>query len=371
VRQIASHWRRFRKRIWSQRTQLKLSLRLAVAALLALALAQFLRLPLPLWAVLTAVIVTQVSVGGSLKATTDYLAGTLGGALYGGAIAVLVPTGNETALLAALGLAVAPLAVIAAIKPSLGAAPATAIIVLLIPENTFSSPIASIVDRLLEVGLGGVTGFLVSVLLLPSKAHRLVAETAAHTLDKMARALGGLFAGLSRGLDIDSLHRIQDGIGETLAQVQAVGTEAERERSAHLAFGAETGPLLRTLLRLRHDIVMIGRAAVVPLPDTVRTRLEPSLASIASTFTAYLTASAAALSARRAPPSLEAVETALAAYGADIAALRRDGLTRNLPGDVAERLFAIGFALEQMHQNFVDLARCVAEWAELPKGAIE
>lgn len=338
-----------------------------MAALLSLALAQLLQLPLPLWAVLTAVIVTQMSVGQSLKATTDYLAGTLGGALYGGAIAVLVPHGSDTALLAALGLAVAPLALIAAIKPSLGAAPATAIIVLLVPENTFASPIASIADRIFEVGLGGMTGFLVSLVLLPSKAHRLVAETAAHTLHRMARALGGLFAGLPRGLDIDSLHRIQDGIGETIAKLQAVGAEAERERSAYLASGAETGPLLRTLLRLRHDIVMIGRAAIVPLPDAFRTRLEPSLARIASAFTAYLAASGAALLARRPPPSLEAVEAALAAYAVDIAALRRDGLTRNLSGDAAERLFAIGFALEQMHQNFKDLARCVTEWSELPK----
>lgn len=369
LRQIASYWRGLRVQLWRQRAQLKLALRLAVAALLSLAFAQFLRLPLPLWAVLTAVVVTQMSVGRSLKATTDYLAGTFGGALYGGAIAVLVPHGSDTGLLLALGLAVTPLAVIAAIKPSLGAAPATAIIVLLIPENTFPSPIASIVDRVLEVGLGGMTGFLVSLFLLPSTAHRLVAETAAHTLDRMARALGGLFAGLPRGLDYDSLHRIQDGIGRTVAELQAVGAEAERERAAHLAFGAETGPLLRTLLRLRHDIVMIGRAAIVPMPDAFQTRLEPSLARIASTFTAYLAASSGALLARRAPPSLEAVEAALAAYADDIAGLRSDGSTRTLPGDAAERLFAIGFALEQMHQNFKDLARCVAEWAELPKPA--
>ena len=69
--------------------------------------AQFFRFPLPLWAVLTAVIVTQMSVGRSLKATADYLAGTLGGALYGGAIAVLVPHSSEIALLAVLALAVA------------------------------------------------------------------------------------------------------------------------------------------------------------------------------------------------------------------------------------------------------------------------
>ena len=87
----------------------------------------------------------------------------------------------------------------------------------------------SVVDRLLEVTLGGATGFVVSLLLLPSRAHRLVADTAAHTLEQMARALGELLAGLTRGLDIASLHAIQDGIDQALAQLQAVGAEEERE----------------------------------------------------------------------------------------------------------------------------------------------
>jgi uncharacterized membrane protein YccC len=49
-------------------------------------------LRLPLWAVLTAIIGTQMkmSVGRSLKATIDYLAGTLGGAIYGSVVGVLV-----------------------------------------------------------------------------------------------------------------------------------------------------------------------------------------------------------------------------------------------------------------------------------------
>lgn len=369
MRQIISRWRGFCAQLRHYRAQLRLSFRVAVAALLSLALAQFFQLPLPLWAVLTAVIVTQGSVGRSLKATTDYLAGTLGGVVYGGAIAMLIPHSSEIALLAVLALAVAPLALAAAINPSLTAAPVTAIIVLLVPPGTHGTLIDSIVDRLLEVALGGGAGLVVSLLLLPSRAHRLVAETAAHTLNRMARALGELLAGLTRGLDIASLHRIQDGIGQALAQLQAVGAEAERERSARLAFGADTGPLLRTLLRLRHDIVMIGRAAVVPLPDAFGTRLEASLAQIAAAYTDYLRSSDAALRARRAPPSLDAVESALDAYAADIAALRREGLTLSLPGDAAERLFAIGFALEQMHQNFKDLERCVEEWVELPKGS--
>ena len=83
----------------------------------------------------------------------------------------------------------------------------------------------------------------------------------------MARALGELLEGLTRGLDMDALHRIQDGIGQALVQMNVVGGEAEHERSAGLAVGPDTGPLLRTLLRLRHDLVMIGRAAISPLPE--------------------------------------------------------------------------------------------------------
>jgi uncharacterized membrane protein YccC len=366
---LGKPWTGLRAQLRRRRAQLALSFRVTAAAVASLALAQFFNLPLPLWAVLTAVFVTQMSVGRSLQATIDYLAGTLGGAVYGGAIAVLIPHSSEIALLAVLALAVAPLALIAAIKPSLAVAPITAIIVLLVPTITHASPFASALDRMLEVALGGVTGFFVSFLLLPSSAHRMVVEAAARALDQMAGALEALLAGLTRGLDVETLHRIQDGIGQALVQLNVVGAEAERERSARLAAGPDTGPLLRTLLRLRHDLVMIGRAAGVPLPCAVKARLESPLVQVAAACTDYMRASAAALLARREPPSLDAVETPLDTYAAEVAALRREGLTRNLPVDAVERLFAIGFALEQMHQNFKDLERCVGEWAQSPKGA--
>jgi uncharacterized membrane protein YccC len=345
-----------------RRAQLTLSLRVTIAALVALAFAQLLQLPLPLWAVLTAVIVTQVSVGRSLKATVDYLLGTLGGAIYGGAIAVLVPHGSEITLLMVLALAVAPLAFIGAINPRFSTAPITAIIVLLIPIMTHVSPAASALDRVIEVSLGGVTGLVVSFLLFPANAHRLVAVAAARTLDEMARVLGQLLAGLTQGLDLDSLHRIQDGIRQALEQLHAMGTEAEQERSTRLVAGPDTGPLLRTLLRLRHDLVMIGRAALSPLPETLRARLESPLQRVGAALADYLRGSAAALRSAHGRLSLDAVETALAAYAAEIAALRRDGLTRSLPGDAAESFFALGFALEQMHSNLKDLERCVTEW---------
>jgi uncharacterized membrane protein YccC len=369
VKRITRLWRSLRDRVSHRRVQLALSIRVTIAALVALALAQLLQLPLPLWAVLTAVIVTQMSVGRSLKATLDYLAGTLGGAIYGGSIGVLIPHSSEIALLAVLALAVAPLAFFAAINPRFSVAPVTAIIVLLIPIMTHASPVASALDRVTEVALGGITGLVVSFFLLPSNAHPLVGAAAARALDRMARALGELLAGLTHGLDMDSLHRIQDGIGQALVQMNAVGAEAEHERSAGLAVGPDTGPLLRTLLRLRHDLVMVGRAAITPLPEAFAARLASPIAQLGAAFADDLRASGAALVAGRGPPSLDSVETALAAFADEMAALRREGFTRSLPADAAEHFFAIGFVLEQMHNNVKDLERCVAEWAGSPKEA--
>jgi len=81
-------WLRIRLR--NYRAQLRLCLRVTVAALLAFVLAQPLDVPLSgLWAVLTAIVVTQISVGGSLQATTEYVVGTIGGAIYASAIALL------------------------------------------------------------------------------------------------------------------------------------------------------------------------------------------------------------------------------------------------------------------------------------------
>ena len=260
-------------RLWSRKVEMGLGVRVTAAAFTALALAITLHLRLPLWAVLTAIIVTQMSVGRSLKVTREYLIGTIGGAIYGGAIAILIPHHGESALLAVLVLAVAPLAFLAAINPSLNVATVTAIIVLLLPTMGQMSPLESAIDRILEVTVGAVTGLLVSFLVLPSRAYGQIRVNAARVLNLLADAVQELLAGLTRGRDNDALHALQDGIGHAISELNAIGTEAERERAAWLSHGPDTGPLLRTVLRLRHDVVMIGRATVTPLPANLQSRL--------------------------------------------------------------------------------------------------
>ena len=350
----------------ARKTQLALAVRISVAAVAAYAIATALHLMLPLWAVLTSLIVSQMSVGRSLKATRDYMLGTIGGAVYGGAIAVLIPHSGEGGLLALLVLAVAPLAFIGAIKPSLNTATVTAVIVLLVPAMSHANPLDSTIDRLIEVTVGALTGLVVSFLVLPSRAISQIRINAAQLLELLAAAFAELLAGLTRGLDNDALHRIQDGIGAALTGLHATGLEAERERAAHLSSGPDTGPLLRTVMRLRHDVVMIGRASVVPLPADVQARLARPLSDVSSAIVSYMRAVAASLRSGSGAADIGPVDVALQAYATEVAALRSEGLIRGLPVDVTERFFALGFSLEQMRQNLNDLDRCHADWCETP-----
>jgi uncharacterized membrane protein YccC len=363
VKQLEIAWRWLRVRAARlRRVQLALALRVTLSAIAALIVAQALNIPLPLWTVLTAVIVTQMSVGRSLKASADYLIGTIGGAIYGGAVAIIIPHGSEWALLVVLFIAVAPLALFAATRANMNVLPITAIIVLLVPTITHTTPFYSAVFRVVEVAVGAVIGLLVSFIVLPSRAHPQMRQAGARTLELMARVLTVLLGSRHEGIDDNELHRLQDGIGQALNDLNTIGVEAERERRARLSREAETGPLRRTLLRLRHDLVIVGRAVGEAMPEEIRRRLQPRLDAVAATASDYMTASASALLVHEGPASLEPFEQALTAYGLEIAAMRQEGVTRGLPGETAERFFAMGFALEQVHRNFRDLERVVAEW---------
>ncbi len=317
-----------------------------------------------LWVVLTAVVVTQMSAGGSLRATAEYMIGTLSGVVYAGALGALIPHTTAIEEAGLLALTIAPLALMAAIKPSFRVAPFTAVLVLLISGQFDQGPIQSALNRLLEVGLGGVIAMAVSLLVLPQRAYSLALECATRILNRMAAFLPELLEGFWRNLDASRgraqperdrprRHRIPgDGGG---------GAEASEWSSC--CAEPDEGPLSRTLLRLRHDLVILGRAAAVPLPEVFAQRLRPRLAALAAEASRFLRGCATALTRRRNPPSLDAMDGALQAYVSEVVAMRREGLTRALSIEEAERVFTLAFALEQLYRNFSDLERCVKEHA--------
>jgi uncharacterized membrane protein YccC len=341
--------------------ELVLALRVTISALATLAAAHLLGLRIPLWAVLTAVVLTQLSVGRSLRATMDYFIGTVGAAVYAAAVGALFPHTSAASLATGLAVAVAPATLLAAVNPRLSAAPFTAVLVFLAPTITQVSPLESAMERLLEVAVGGSIGLLVSLLVLPARAHDLAIKAAADMLELMAKLQPGLFAKFTQPLDEAPLLELHDRIGKALVQLEATTLEAQQERMARLTADPDQGPLVRTLLRLRHDLVMIWRAVLEPLPEPFKARLGPWLTRAGSTIGPYLHASARALRARRGPPPMDAVTAALDGYAAEMAALRHEGHTRALPAHAAEHIFALGFALDQLRHHLGDLARCVSE----------
>ena len=358
-------------RLRARRAQLRFCLRMTLVGVLSFAVAQMLTIPLHgLWVVLTAVVVTQMSAGGSLRATAEYMIGTLSGVVYAGALGVLIPHTTTIEQGGLLALTIAPLALMAAIKPSFRVAPFSAVLVLLISGQLGQGPIVSALDRLFEVALGGVIAMAVSLLVLPQRAFGLALSAAARTLDRMADFLPELLKGFSRPLDPTEIARRQNEIGRAVTAVQTIAAEARSERLVKLIAEPDEGPLLRTLLRLRHDIVILGRAAAAPLPDAFAQRLRPCLEQVATEASGFLRASAKSLTLRRKPPSLDAMDAALKAYVAEVVSMRGEGLTRTLSIDEAERVFTLAFALEQLHRNFSDLDRCVTESAEHHAGRL-
>jgi uncharacterized membrane protein YccC len=243
-------------------------------------------------------------------------------------------------------------------------APFTGVIVVLAPTLTHSTPIESAFFRLMEVGLGAVTGLLVSLTVFPDRAHELAVESAARMLDLVAQALGDLCEGFTGALDTTSTMPIQERLGNAFARLDVIYAEAKRERISQLDYGPDPGPLMRTLLRLRHDLVIVGRAALVPLSAELQPRLGPPLRKLVASSSEYLRACAAALLGRGSPPALDNTDAAFDAYAAEIAAIRAEGLMRTMSGEALEHLFTLGFALEQLHQHFRDLKQWVTEWAQ-------
>ena len=145
-------------------------LRMSAAGLLSFAVAQLFALPQVYWAVLTAVIVMQASIGGSLKAMIDRFVGTIGGAGWGVAVTLAVPHPGVLSTGFALAVALVPLAAVVAFRPSYRVAPVTAAIVLLGYAGQ-TGVVEAALDRVFEIGLGSVVALAVALLVSPSRAR--------------------------------------------------------------------------------------------------------------------------------------------------------------------------------------------------------
>ena len=348
--------------IGGREAEIRLALRATIAASLAHFVAVVLGLAQGYWVVITAVIVMQASLGGSLKAAADRMAGTLVGAAYGAVVAVSVPHQSGIALSLAIVAAVLPMALLSAINASFRVAPITALIVL-VPVGAAGSPLHYALERVLEIAIGNLIGVAVAMAVFPARAHNLVTRAAAKIVDLNADLLVALIEGLSAEGGRAGVPAIHARIRASLKAMEASADEAVRELRGHVTDRADPEPLVRTLYRVRHDLVMVGRATAKPLPEPVAEALLPCLMQLRDAAVANLRAIGISLRTGKAPEVKDEFDLALKSYIGEMDRLRSEGRTRSLAGEDVGRLYALRFAFEQLGLDLRDLTNRVGEHA--------
>lgn len=339
------------------------AVRVAAGAVLAFLLANLLGFAHGYWAVITAIIVLQGNVGGSVKAALDRLFGTIVGALYGALVAIFIPHAEGWQLAAAVALAIAPPALLSAVKPSFKVAPITAFIVLL-PLSGTEPPLRFAFDRILEISIGSLVGVAVSLLVLPSRAHQQMSTSAAKTIELNADLLSAIIDNLLAGAGRPNLQGTHALIRAALKKLEVAAEEALRERRSHLTELPDPEPMVRTLYRVRHDLVMVGRSTMRPFPPVILPSLQAPLIDLRTALLEFLRGGATALRERQGSPPLAPTEAALKAYGLAMDGLWSNETIRALAAEEAGRIFAMRFALEQLGQDLRDLANRISELAK-------
>jgi len=346
--------------IAAHRAELGLSLRMTSAGLIALAIGELLGVRQVYWAVLTAVIVMQVSVGGSLKATIDRLAGTVAGALWGAALGAVIPHPGTLATAGLLAAALLPLAALVAWWPSYRVAPVTAIIVLLVPHGD-AGPVQAAIERLIEIALGCAVALGVALAITPSRAHRLLFAAANDALTLIREQIEQLLDGITEPLDPSAVLAMHERIRGAIERCAAAAGDAARERASYLTDAPDPAPLVRSLRRVSHDLVMLARALPKPLPEPLSRRLAGPAKRVGGATREFLAELANAVTRNTAVPSLVPLEQGLSKYENAISELRRARLIVPLSTEDAERVLGTAFALQQLVGNLADLADRVGD----------
>ncbi len=340
---------------------MQMGVRVMAAGAATFTLCRLLGLPQFQWAVLTSLIVMQASVGASLKAMIDRMAGSVGGAVWGGGVSLLIPHADSVSMGFALAAALGPLACLAAAHPAYRVAPVTAAVLLLNRDLATIGPLMSGLERLLEVGIGSLVALCVSLLVFPNRGHVELSGAVAKSLDEMSHLLPALFRGLSGELDPDEITTLHGQLRSAIMTAEAAAEAANQERANYLTAGPDPEPVCRTLRRLRNDLTMLGRAVASPLPTSVDEGLRPAILGLSSAVSIFLEACANQLRTHDLAPDRAQITDALAHYSDAMSQMRRMRLAQGLEDEAVGRIFGVSFGFDQLAHNLDDLVDRVNE----------
>jgi uncharacterized membrane protein YccC len=334
--------------------------RVAAAVGAAFAIGAIFQPPQAYWIVFTAIIVVQASIGGTITASLERLAGTFVGGLIGvGAAYLRARTTLQEGLVLSAAAALAAFA--AAMRPSLRVAPITAAIVLMGGAAAHMGPLTAAAWRVAEIAIGGVVGVLATLLVFPARARGAVQRRTAQAMTQLAEVLetfGTHFDTAGVDLEVRPQHQ---AIRNTLGLAEQALAEADRENLTSRSPAASEG-LVRSLRRLASDAIMIGRALAEPLPSGPREHIGPQAIALLAAISERLRALAAAREiGKPAPP--DSLGEARKAFEAAVERARAARFTSDATFDSAARVYGLVFALESVMANLSDAADRIDELA--------
>lgn len=353
---IAAKTREFLTR---RASELRQTIRVTIAVGAAYIAYKALGLPQGYWAVFTVIIVMQGSIGGTLGAATERMIGTLAGAIFGGLAAAFH---SNTSLGIGIALVLVTCATVwgAAVRPQLRVAPVTAAIMLL--TEPAGAPVEQfVIDRIIEIGLGGLIGVLAMVLIFPARSHAVVVTRSVAVLARIQRLLLSEADALERGeaLTPSTEH---PALRQALMAVEQAMKDADRERASRLADHRIPAAIPRTLWRVRNDLVAIGNILREPLPTQIASTLAPAAACLLCAEAELTSRCATALNAV-AVVSRNDVPSVHLAFTETFSGLRQSGTMRPLDFNAVGRAFGLAFTLDSLHRDLTDLADRIDEIA--------
>jgi hypothetical protein len=205
---------------------------------------------------------------------------------------------------------------------------------------------------------------LIRLMLLPARAEQALTQKLAELLRLFSEAIEIDRKAICAGGDKDSKLLLNRRIRRASAHAEMLAEEAKQEISAHLAADIETGPLLRTVRRLRTNLLLIGRATAGTWPDHARQELSPAIDLLFPALSAHLLTLADAMQHRKAVPPNDVLRDALQSFDATVQKFRANPVSDEMAADETSRVFALAFAVDQFRRDTRDLTNRLNERAD-------
>ncbi len=348
---------------WSrQYPSLKQGIKTGLAGLITYAIYIHWHMPQGYWAVFTALVVAQVTMGAAWKPAFYRTVGSTAGALA--AMLLFVILGPGVVRVGVMLFLLATLfGFLTVLHPSFSAAGFTAAIVLVLGRIEGSALHIGWL-RVLYTVLGSVVAFAVGALIWPVRAREGLRNKLANILDGAGSLYRAVTAAALQGIDNEpqiraldrQLHDLRRGITQQMDEARNELAFTRFNQDAYQDFVQAADQLRRRLTAMAEDSSLFVHAQVEP-------GLVPSLPALAEKTSQTFSAMAQAVRKKETTPSSNELDAALRDLDADLAQLREQRATAPLALDRMLPFWALVFNLREVAQDLKQLESTLPELA--------